>query len=123
MKTLNMMSASIGRFKIPETAPLLIILIMLWPVATRLISNGDATAGYLDPSIWLLVLMSVICFLALVGLCWWLLDRIWGSLDLPNLKDLVLQFKDLQLCYQLGFFWASFALLLLAAVGCLTAIC
>jgi len=123
MKTLNIVSASIRRFKVPEIVLLLVTLIMLWPVAARLISNGDATAGYVDPSIWLLVLMSVICFLALVGLCWWLLDRLWESLELPDLKNLVLQFKNLQLWYQLGFFWASFALLLLAAVGCLTAIC
>ncbi|SDJ97640.1 hypothetical protein SAMN04487898_105194 [Pedobacter sp. ok626] len=94
------------------TCPLLQVLIMSW----------DPMMGFIDPNIWLLILMSLICFLAVTGLSWWLLQRFWTRLGLPLLTEMVLSFKKMELWQQLGFYWASFALLLLAAVGVLTAI-
>lgn len=101
---------------------LLGILLLLWPLVRQLLMHSDPMAGYIDQSIWLLVLFSMICFMLVTGLCWWLLQRFWLSLGLPALGDMVEQFNSLVLWQKLGFYWASFGLLLLAAVGALAAI-
>ncbi|MBB5438523.1 vacuolar-type H+-ATPase subunit I/STV1 [Pedobacter sp. AK017] len=101
---------------------LLGILLLLWPLVRQLLMHSDPTAGYIDQSIWLLVLFSMICFMLVTGLCWWLLQRFWLSLGLPALGDMVEQFNSLVLWQKLVFYWASFGLLLLAAVGALAAI-
>ncbi|WP_316815855.1 hypothetical protein [Pedobacter nyackensis] len=98
------------------------ILLLLWPVAQHLLIGTDPTIGFIDPNIWLLILLSLICFMVVVGLCWWVLQQFWLSLGLPLLGNMVLQFRELSLWQQLGFYWASFVSLLLAAVGVLTAI-
>ncbi|WP_090784677.1 hypothetical protein [Pedobacter sp. ok626] len=98
------------------------VLLLTWPLLQGLIMSWDPTMGFIDPNIWLLILMSLICFLMVTGLSWWLLQRFWMRLGLPLLTEMVLSFKKLGLWQQLGFYWASFALLLLAAVGVLTAI-
>jgi len=100
---------------------LLGLLILLWPLAEHLVTKGDPTVG-LSPTIWLLFLLSSIIFMVTIGLCWWLLQKFWMSLGLPGLGNMVSQFKELSKWEQLRFYWASFALLLLAAVGVLTAI-
>jgi len=87
------------------------------------LNRFDAQAGFIDQNILLLVVLSVIAFLVLVGLCWWILDRFWRGIGLPGVGLMVLQFRDLELWVQLSFYLGSFALLLFAAVGCLTAIC
>lgn len=101
---------------------LLGLMILLWPMLQRLIGANPAI-GSIDPNIWLLVLLSLICFLLVTGLCWWLLQQFWISLGLPATREMVLSFKKMELWKQLGFFWLSFALLLLTGVLCLTAIC
>jgi len=111
------------RFIIPEPILLFVVLLLLWTVAPVLLQRIDQTAGSVDQSIWLLVILSMISFLLLVALSWWLLHHFWTVLGLPNLSYLVSQFKTLALCQQLSFLWGSFALLLLAAMGCLVAIC
>ncbi|MBB5438152.1 hypothetical protein HDC92_001827 [Pedobacter sp. AK017] len=98
-------------------------LLLLWPLLQHWLMRSDPTVGYVDPNIWLLVLLSLICFLIVTGLCWWLLQRFWMSLGLPTLGNMVVQFKKMESWRQLGFYFASFCLLLLAAVGCLSAIC
>ncbi|WEK21635.1 MAG: hypothetical protein P0Y49_10855 [Candidatus Pedobacter colombiensis] len=98
------------------------LCLLLWPLLQWLVMSSDPTIGFIDPNIWLLILLSLISFLMVIGLCWWLLQRFWMRLGLPLLSDMVLQFKKLELWQQLGFYWASFALLLLAAIGVLTAI-
>jgi hypothetical protein len=98
------------------------LLLLLWPLLQHLLMGSDPTVGYVDPNIWLLILLSLICFLLVTGLCWWLLQQFWMSLGLPALGSMVLQFKELTLWQRIGFYWASFGLLLLAAVGVLTAI-
>jgi hypothetical protein len=102
---------------------LFIALVLLWFLFPRMIQYNDPTAGVIDQSIWLLVLASVISFLFIIGICWWLLKHFWMSLDLPSLQHLFSHFKSMELWQQLGFLWASFALLLLAALGSLMAIC
>lgn len=106
-----------------ETGLLFIVLLLLWPIVQRIMISQDPTSGYIDPGIWLLILLAVICFLLLVGISFWLLQRFWMALSLPPVDTMVLQFKSMQLWQQLGFWWASFVALLLAAVGCLSAIC
>lgn len=101
---------------------LLATLLLIWPIAQGLIRNTDPTIGFIDPNIWLLLLMGLISFMIVIGLCWWLLQRFWMSLGLPAIGDMVLQFKELSVCRQLGFYLASFAVLLWTAVGLLTAI-
>lgn len=98
------------------------ILLLLWPISQRLVMGGDPSIGFVDPNIWLLILLSLICFMAVIGLCWWVLQSFWLSLGLPGLSSLVSQFKTLESWQQLSFFWSSFALLLLTMLGVLTAI-
>jgi hypothetical protein len=101
---------------------LVAVLLLLWAVGQHLIIRNDPMTGFIDPNIWLLLLLSMIAFLVITGLCWWLLQKLWMSLGLPALGSMVSQFKELAPWQQLGFYWASFGLLLLAAVGVLTAI-
>src|SRR4051794_38799342 len=63
------------------------LLLLLWPMLQRWLMGSDPTVGYIDPNIWLLILLSLICFLIVTGLCWWLLQRFWMSLALPALGD------------------------------------
>ncbi|MBE9601875.1 hypothetical protein [Pedobacter sp. MC2016-24] len=100
----------------------LALLIGLCPVLSNMIRGADETTGYIDPNIWLLILISLISFMIVAGLCWWLLQQFWTSMGLPAIESMVLQFKNLPSWQQLGFFWLCFTSLLLAAVGVLTAV-
>lgn len=80
------------------------------------------TMGVLDAGIWQLITLSALCFLGLSALAWWLLQRAWVSLGLPGIQTMVSQFKHLTLWQQFALYWASFALLLLAAVLSLVAV-
>jgi hypothetical protein len=99
-----------------------VALLLIWFTAPKIMHFEDNTIGYIDPSIWLLVLLAIICFLIILPLSWWLLQRIWRVLNLPSLELMVSQFKFLEVWQQLGFYFACFALLLLAGVGCLVAV-
>lgn len=101
---------------------LTVILLLLWPFAQGMVTNGDERIGVIDPNIWMLMMLSVIYFMVVTALCWWVLQRFWLSLGLPGLGIMVLQFKALESWQQLSFYWASFALLLLTMQGVLTAI-
>ena len=130
MKTLKMtdhlqqleVSAVISRPKKYTGILLFGLLLLLWPFFQRMMMWSDPTIGFVDPNIWLLLLMSLITFLGITGLCWWLLQQFWTSMGLPGPGIMVLQFKALSLWEQLRFYLASFALLLLAAVGVVSAI-
>ena len=78
--------------------------------------------GVPDAGIWQLSLFSACNFLGFTALAWWLLQRLWRALGLPAPQQMVSQFKKLDLWQQFAFFWASFALLLWAALQCLTAV-
>ncbi|MNY38126.1 hypothetical protein D3C86_1727280 [compost metagenome] len=79
----------------------------------------DATAGQIDQSIWLLVLLAIISFLLMLGLCWWLLKRILMYMGFPRLDELFMEFNGLDIWEKLKFVLGLFALLLLAAIGAL----
>lgn len=106
-----------------EIGFLFVVMVLMWPLAQGWIISADVTAGYIDPGIWLLVLLSLISFLLVVGLSLWLLQRLWLGLGFPIIEVMVLQFKSLDSWKQLSFYWASFVSLLFTAVGCLIAIC
>lgn len=116
MKTLNL---KMPKFLAKEMELGLVGLMMLfaWFALPKMMHSGDVTTGYIDQSIWLLILLSLISFLLTVGLCWWVLQRFWLNTGLPGLNSMVLNFRDLELWQQLGFYFACFAVLLLAAVG------
>ena len=110
--------------KLPYIGPLIFgILLALWLFLPKMIRSYDQTAGIVDPGIWILILLSLISFMMVTALSWWLLNKFWMSLGLPALDMMVSRFNTLALWQQLGFFWLSFALLLLAAVLCLIGIC
>lgn len=98
------------------------LLIFLWPVLSQILITENPQLGFIDPNIWLLLLLSIIVFLAIIGLCYWLLQWAWMRIGLPGLRIMVSQFYQLELWQQLSFFSAFFALLLLTAVGTLNAI-
>lgn len=105
-----------------EPMLLLIILMLLWFLMPGWLHRIDETAGNISQDIWMLLLLSMISFILILALCWWLLKRLWAEAGLPTFNQMVLQFKTLPTWQQLGFYWGSFALLLLTALGCLSAI-
>lgn len=111
-------------YEVLKIAALLVIMVLLWPLVQHMVLSYDAAAGYIDPgNMVLLVAAALISYLMVLLLSGWLLRRGLAALGLPGLGIMVLQFKKLELWQQLGFYWASFALLLLAAVLCMAAIC
>ncbi len=98
------------------------LLLICWPLLQRLVTGSDETVGFVDPNIWLLILLSQICFFVTMGLSWWLLQRFWVSIGLPGLGSMVLQFESLPSWEQLKFALCLYALLLLAGVGCMLAV-
>lgn len=123
MKVLNLNATHRKGYELLKVAVLFVVLVLLWPLAQQLVLSYDDTAGYISPgSIVLLMLISLISFLVIVAISAWLLQRFLVALSLPGMGIMVLQFKKLELWQQLGFYWASFFLLLLAAVACLSAV-
>ena len=123
MNRINMSASGDVDVEVIKAVLLFVILVLLWPVLQQVVILGDPTMGPVDPNLLVLILISLICFLGLVGLCWWLVRKVLVVYGLPEIGDLVLQFDELVLWEKLRLYLASFALLLLAAVGCLMAIC
>jgi hypothetical protein len=99
------------------------LLLLLWISGNHWMQIVYPLSGSLDQNIWLLIILSLMCFLGVIGLCWWLLHRFWLSMELPAFTLMISQFKSLELWQQLGFYLFCFALLLFTAVGTLVAIC
>ncbi|HEX8609182.1 MAG TPA: hypothetical protein VF679_11135 [Pedobacter sp.] len=123
MKILKLMTSNEGfTWRGMEKYLVGIILILSWITVQRVLQSGDVSIAVIDPSIWLLVLLSLICFVTVTGISFWILKRFAVVMGLPTVGNLIVQFNSLELWQQLGFYWASFALLLLAGVGSLSAI-
>ncbi|WP_343522003.1 hypothetical protein [Pedobacter sp.] len=123
MKTIKMaLTALVPKKQLLEKLMLATILILGWLTLPNILTTIEPTAALLDAGIWQLILLSLLCYVALLQMTWWLLYRFWLALGLLNLTDMVLQFKQLSSWQKLGFFWASFALLFLAGIACLAAI-
>ena len=100
----------------------LIILVLSWPLIQMLLISNDQTTGYVDPSIIILIVLSLMCFIGMVGLCGWLFKKAIKSIGLPIIDNMVSQFNTMEIWQQVSFYYASYALLLLAGVGCLAAV-
>lgn len=122
MKAILMMAFRKGNAEVTKRVLMLVIMVLFWPLLQDLVLGMDATAGYVDPGILVLVLIGLICFMVLLGLCVWLMMGFLKFMGLPGLKDLVVCFKELKLWVQLGFYLACFAVLLFAGVGTLMAV-
>jgi len=101
---------------------LFVLLLLLWFTVPPFISLFDPAAGMIDPGIWQLILLSLICFLLIIALCWWLIRQFWQHLGLPHIKDMVTQFRTLTSWQQQKLYWVSFVLLLFLAAAVLSAI-
>ena len=98
--------------------------VLLVYVAVRsMLTRVDPSAVAGIEAVWLLVVISGMVFLGIVFGCWWLLNRFLVAMGLPEIRFMVLQFKGLMVWQQLGFYLCLFGLLVLAAVGCLIAVC
>lgn len=126
MKTIHLHRSLNQSFKADRTHPLVILLLLcllfyhslpLWIYAV------DPTAALPDAGIWSLILLAILVFLLLLLLSGYLFKTSLNWLGLPEFNKMILQFNTLTLWQQYVCYWASFALLLLAATGCLIAIC
>lgn len=97
-------------------------LLLLWYITQRFASLFDPSAGMIAPGIWQLILLALICFLLVIALSWWLARQLWQNLGLPSIEKMVSQFHTLASWQQQKLYWSSFALLLLTAIGVLSAI-
>lgn len=102
---------------------LFMLLLVLWFLMPAWLTSIDETTGSVDQGIWLLILLSLLCFLLILGLCWWLLQNAWLQLGLPSIQKMVSHFNLLDSWQQLLFYWGSFFSLLLAASIIISAIC
>lgn len=101
---------------------LLMLLLVTWCLGPKLLQWFDATAGSVDQSIWLLLVLAIISFLIVINLSWWLFKYSWQRLGFPSIHSIVSLFDLLLPWQQLSFLLGSFALVLLAALGSLNAV-
>ncbi|MES2455415.1 MAG: hypothetical protein V4594_07740 [Bacteroidota bacterium] len=100
---------------------LVLVLMVIWGLVTEYWASPELIGG-INESVPLMVVLGLISFLILLELVWWLLNRFWIRLGLPGLEVLVIYYRRMDVWQQVMFYWASFALLLLAGVGCLTTV-
>nr|WP_294899567.1 hypothetical protein [uncultured Pedobacter sp.] len=113
-------------FKKFRVHPLWLILLILFLVYRSLplwIYRLDPTAALPDAGVGALVLLSILVFFLLLILSAYLFKITIKWLSLPAFSWMVSQFNTLTLWQQYVLYWASFALLLLAGIGCLSALC
>src|SRR5690606_31986505 len=97
------------------------IILLIWS-GPKWIYRFDPTAALPDFGLGILFFWSLAVFLMILLLCWYLFNKSWARLKLPGIDMMVLHFSQLELWQQFLLYWASFALVLLAAVGCLAAV-
>jgi hypothetical protein len=123
MNTLNMISSRLRYWESIKIILMALALCVGWKVMQQTSWNSDLTMGYIDPSIWVLVLIALICYIVMIGLSAWIMIRLWTIVGLPAPQKIISQFNYLESCQKLKFLLAAYALLLLSGVGCLVAIC
>ncbi|WP_084237600.1 hypothetical protein [Pedobacter africanus] len=100
---------------------LFVLLMLIWGGITSFLDNPEMTTG-INQSVPLMVVLSLVTFLLLLELSWWLFIRFWLRMGLPGMDRMVLHFEDLQVWQKLAFLWASFCLVLLVGLGCVVAV-
>ena len=101
---------------------LIVVLMAILIFLPVLLPDREETASYLLKQMIPLVLIALTVFILVLGLAFWLVQRFWEAMGLPELAEMVLQFNGMRLWLQLGFYFGCFALAVLAGVGCLMAI-
>jgi len=109
-------------FSIYEPRLLFLFLLIAWSTMPQWLEM-ETEAGSINGSIWLLIVISLITFLIVCALSFWLIQQFWSRLGLPQIEHMVSQFNTLTSWQQLSLFSLYFVSVLLAALGCLIAIC
>src|SRR6476469_2710527 len=91
---------------------LALILFLILIFSPGWIHRLAPTAAWIDQGVWSLVFLSILAFLILLSISYWLVKRCWAALGLPSLFFMVSQFKFLSLWQQFVLYWLSFALVL-----------
>jgi hypothetical protein len=123
MNTLNIISSRLRYWESIKIILMALALCAGWKIMQQTSWNSDLTMGYVDPSIWILMLIALICYIVMIGLSAWIMIRLWTIVGLPAPQKIISQFNYLESCQKLKFLLAAYALLLLSGVGCLVAIC
>ena len=123
MNTLNMLSSRLRYWEAIKLIVLALVICAGWKIMQQTSWNAELTMGYVDPSILVLILIALICYIIMIGLSAWIMIRLWTIVGLPAPQKIILQFNYLESCQKLKFLLAAYALLLLSGVGCLVAIC
>ncbi len=97
----------------------LVLVLMFLPVLSN---DPEETARYVLKQMIPLVLVAVVVYLTVLGLAFWMVQRFWEAMGLPELGLMVLGFNRMRLWVQLGFYFGCFALVLAAGVGVLIAV-
>ncbi|MFC5283243.1 hypothetical protein [Pedobacter alpinus] len=113
----------LGIQKIHPLVFLCLMFLLFYKSFPLWIYHFDPTAALPDAGIWTLIALSILVYLILLLLSAYLFKLKMKWLGLPTYHTMVSQFNTLTLWQQYVIYWASFALLLLAAIGCLIAIC
>jgi hypothetical protein len=108
-------------YEIKKEHRLMIVLMLLWSIITHVFSSPEFSAG-INQSVPIMIVIGLMTFLILLYLAYWLLERFWQRVGLPGIGSMVLQYKDLKIWQQLGFYWLLFALLLFLGLGCLAVV-
>jgi hypothetical protein len=111
------------KFKALEPLLLFVLLLLIWCFAPRITQGDTPMTAMVDQGMWVLLILGLLGFLMICAISWWLLKHFWLMLGLPDIQDIAIHFNTLEVWQQLSFFLASFVSLLLAAMGCLVAIC
>ncbi|WP_285009553.1 hypothetical protein [Pedobacter faecalis] len=111
-----------GNYELTRRVLVFTTLVLIWPLVQRMVLALDVRSGYVDPGIVVLIVISMLCFLMVIGMSLWLLKGFLIYLGLPSPGVLALKIKEMDVWVQLSFYLACFALLLFAGVGCLAAV-
>jgi len=98
------------------------VLILLLAALPMLVNDPEETATYLLKQMLPLILIAFTVFAIILALAFWLVQRFWEAMGLPELSLMVLQFNELKIWLQLGFYLVCFALVLATGVGVLIAV-
>jgi len=95
----------------------------LWIYAPAYLRAADDTVGMIDQSILLLVLLSIMIFLIVLSLCWWLMQHFLQLVGLPSINNMVSHFNLLELWQKFILYTVLFWSLVWGFVLTILAIC